>query len=239
MYLWDHSLNEVETMTSSDVLLTYYEKLQVSANNIIKVCSGKKFKDQIAKLNTINIQLELYFFYLNISDDEDISDEQVIFNIRKDYKNYFYETLDIDSFWRKILLGCQIDQIYSLELIWGMDVTKIIGDYFENSMFTDCINWSKYKTLLTYFNDCKVKATSIIEQINNGLFPEMYPFLVGVESKCQMLIEELICLIQFIWNENEIKVIEEIEAKYICNVHERLLGMDSSFDKESLRYIVR
>ncbi|MGL4643623.1 MAG: DUF7006 family protein [Vagococcus fluvialis] len=142
MYLWDYSLDEVKKMTTSDEMLAYYGELQIEANKIIKVCSQNNLKEQTAKLNIVNVQLELCHFYMNISEllNEDITDEEIISIIKKDYKKYFYESMDVDSFWRKTLLGCQIDQTDFSEFIWNMDVIEIVETYFENSLSDNCID---------------------------------------------------------------------------------------------------
>lgn len=238
MYLWEHSLEEIKQLTTSQIMIGYYSELCKEAKSTINNCSYNQIRDQMAKLNVINIKLVLYFFYLSISDEEKLTSEEIIGYIQKDYNYYFYESVSIYSNWQSFLLNSNINPIQSRQLIWDVDFKKEVIKQFEDKKNHIDVNWDNYKNVILYFEQWKKEASCLIKQLNSVTFSELYPYILGLESRCQLLIEELVYQIESETLESEQNLLYTIEEEYINNVQGNLKFIYTEFDKESIRYVV-
>lgn len=204
-YYWDFDIQDIRPQTTDKQLFEYFAQKKYEAQHIINSMLNYSITEIVAKLNRIDQQLRLFYFYVFEYVDISIDAKTIIEIIEDEYEQTFFEELiESGNELYNLSLIYLIDDTSLKRMIWELDITEILSNSSINDQTISSDGWGMIDE---YYQELQCSANKILKELNSKNFNRQYPKLLLIDAKCRNLI------FQIDWINNlEMTEIEFIQA---------------------------
>ncbi|EGO2596439.1 hypothetical protein ACQUMI_001860 [Enterococcus faecalis] len=230
-YYWDFELQDIENKTMNKNLLEYFSRKKSEAESIIKDVCRMPLTEVVAKLNVIDEQLRLFFFYC-FEDVGSVCDAGMILElIQSEYKQTFLEeTIELQNENDKLSFIYLIDNSFPKRPLWELNIIEILAKSLGN---IESINLNDWKIIAEYFQYLQGSAKLILKDLDTETFNYQFPKLLLIDTKCRNIVDMLGNIDVLNWKEIEFVLTIENQAKQY--LEESFIYKKSGFSRYSFR----
>ncbi|BDH63942.1 DUF7006 family protein [Enterococcus faecalis] len=230
-YYWDFELQDIEKRTMNKNLLEYFSRKKSEAESIIKDVCRIPLTEVVAKLNVIDEQLRLFFFYC-FEDFAPICDAEMILElIQSEYKQTFLEeTIELQNENDKLSFIYLIDNSFPKRPLWELNIIEVLAKSLGN---IESINLNDWKIIAEYFQYLQGSAKSIMMDLTIETFNYQFPKLLLIDTKCRNIVDMIGNSDVFNWKEIEFVLTIENQAKQY--LEESFISKMGEFSRYSFR----
>lgn len=223
----------------SQMLSNYYDELQLQLTRAINNISEKNFFSTVAALNKIDVKIRLVIFYVENTDlREEYTDVEIIQLVEKESTQFFFEEVscpDIILIKERSLcfqLGdsSEIKESLANKYLWDVDLHSLLK---ESHTKTSYLATNEEKIIIRYGKYLQTVVHRLLRIITNENFATVYPRILEIDIKMQMIIEAIMNFLTVIKPVRTF--ILDVEKEWILDYNNRFL-YKLTLDNQSIRF---
>lgn len=231
--IWQYKLETICEDTTPEVH-AYYYRLQQAAQETLKGLSGDTFRESLGSLNCLREKCSLLFYFLSYPEMSWFEDtEDMLAYIESAYYLTYQERFEQVSVYQGQSLANLIagPNQTSSSYLWEMDLLLRLTQHLNGSQQQIA---KAYQQLLVYYQQLGQSAAESLKKITGENFHEVYPLLLIVDAKCQLLLELVPHLLQE--PADQFELVQVVEQEAMLAYQELFLSPLEWFEKTDVVY---